>query len=625
MNSEQRKHLEELITWKRDSDAYLSSIGLLTQAPTNIKFYEGDQWPAVTTKTAFIPRPVLNIIEKICDNKRAQIRSSPVKVVYKSEADDAGMLDKFNKFSEYQTKRLSLDDKSEEFLLDGQQIGSYALYFYWDDEAVGVDGLSEGDIGVQVIDPRNVRFANPNEKDEQKQDWIMIISRENIEVIKKVADNEAKAKLIEADDNDSVYIEPESDTEKYATVMTRLFRKDGEVYFERATEKVIFNEARPLTPRVTEVTKKLKGNKKEATETNGRKDKANTYPIMFSSYKKRKHSIYGRGEVESLIPNQKAINQSLSLQLLASQNEAISAWLVKSGALRGQKITNEPGQVITDYYTGAGDGIKQMDKRAMSVASIGMAEKFADITSSVSGSSEVMSGEIVSAGMSGAAIAQLQSQALKPIQSLQKAYWKSMEKVGEILEQFLRFFYTDKKFSYEDDKGNVVLETFNSNEYKDKHYDVVAEAVSGTVMSDVGTIAMLDNLFNKGAIDFKTYIKGYPANALANREALIKGAEEADFMLAKQLQQAQAQIQQLSQKIASDEKLIDQANNIVNQNNQLKRQMIQLQTEYAQKIQQANIILQGASRKAQEYKADATEFATALGTQQGLVKPPSKK
>lgn len=631
MDKEKKKEVigstvEQLVNWKKDSDAYLASIGLTSEAPTNIRFYEGDQWPEASDKTNFIPRPVLNIIEKICDNKRSQILSSPVKIIYKSDAQDVGV-EKFNRFANYQIKRLQLEELAEEIMLDGQQIGSYALYFYWDKDAVGIDGVADGDIGVQVYDPLNVRFANPNEKDEQKQEWIMLISRESVDKVKKSADKGVDLTLITKDDNESVYNESESDTEKYVTVMTRLFRCNGEVYFERATSSVVINEAKPITPKVYEIKEQLlEDSKKKPKNTkqepiNPKADKATKYPIMFSAYKERKHSIYGRGEVEKLIPNQKAINQSLSLQLLAGQNDAISAWIVKSGALRGQKITNAPGQVIHDYWTGQGDGVKQLHKNATSVASLGLAEKMADLTSSVAGSSEVMSGEIVSAGMSGAAIAQLQSQALKPIQSLQKAYWRSMEKVGEILEQFLRFYYTDKKFTYKDDKDNVVLENFNSSDYRTKHYDVVAEAVAGTIMSDVSTIAMIDNLFAKGIIDFKTYIECYPPNALANREQLKKAAEEQEQMLMIQLQQAQAQIQQLSQRIASDEKLIDQANNIVNQNNQLKRQMIQLQSEYAQKIQAANIILQGASRKAQEYKADATEFATALGTQQGLVQP----
>lgn len=618
--------LEQLVSWKKDSDAYLAAIGLSHQAPTNIKFYEGDQWAEASEKSSFIPRPVLNIVEKICDNKRSQILSSPVKIIYKSDAKDMDV-DKFNRFANYQRKRLKLEEQAEEFMLDAQIIGSYCQYFYWDKDAVGIDGVADGDLGVQVIDPLNVRFANPNEKDEQKQDWIMIISRESVQKVKDEADEDVDKTLICEDDNESTYNETESDTDKFVTLMTRFFRHDGEVYVERATNAVIVNKARPLTPRVDEVKKQLAtavDGGEEVTEEptiNPKADKATLYPIAFSQYKKRKHSIYGRGEVEKLIPNQKAINQSLSLQLLAGQNDAISAWLVKQGALRGQKITNAPGQVLYDYYTGPGDGIKQLHKNNTSTTAMALAEKVADLTSSIAGSSEVMSGEIVSANMSGAAIAQLQSQALKPIQSLQKAYWRHMEKVGEILEQFLRFYYTDKKFSYEDENGETVLETFNSHEYRTKHYDVVAEAVAGTVMSDVGTIAMLDALFNKGIIDFKTYIESYPANALANREQLKKAADEQELSALKQLEQAQLQIQQLQGKIVADSKIIDRASSIIDENNSLKKKLIQLQSEYAQKIQAANLILQGAAKKASEYKQDATEFATVLAQQQGLVQP----
>ena len=197
---------------------------------------------------------------------------------------------------------------------------------------------------------------------------------------------------------------------------------------------------------------------------------------------------------------------------------------------------------------------------------------------------------------------------------------KVWRKVGEILEQFFEILLHRKKSSpHKDDKDNIAIDNFNSSDYRTKHYDVVAEAVAGTIMSDVSTIAMIDNLFAKGVIDFKSYIECYPPNALANREQLKKAAEEQEQMLMMQLQQAQPN--STTTRVMSDSAIIDKATSIVNENSQLKRTLIQLQSEYAQKIQAANTILQGASRKAQEYKADATEFATALGTQQGLVQP----
>jgi replicative superfamily II helicase len=260
-----------------------------------------------------------------------------------------------------------------------------------------------------------------------------------------------------------------------------------------------------------------------------------------------------------------------------------------------------------------------MAKQPMSQASIALVDKIADITRMVTSSSEVMSGEVIAAGMSGAAIAQLQAQALRPIEDLQKGFWRHMEKVGEILEQFLRFFFTDKKFQYaeKDDTGKELIrgDEFNSSEFKDRRFDVYAEAVAGTVMSDVADINILDGLFSKGAISLKSYIECYPQNAIANRQKLIDSIERDKKDTVNQLT---SQLEQATQLIQQQEQSVENAKTIINENRSLKEQLLQLQAEYTQKIATANQILVGLGAKAQEFHSDATEFAVEIARSSGM-------
>lgn len=621
--------LEQLNNWYEDGIAYQAAIGLTKTLPECVKFYEGDQWAPVTEATKFFPRPVVNIVEMNINNKKSQVLSSPVKIVYKSEHPDKNV-DKFNRFAEYQQARLKQEGLDNKAIIDGEVKGSYCYYFYWDKSIVGLDGLVEGDIAEQLVDPINVLFANPNEKDEQKQEWIMLISRESVENIKKIADKGVDLNLIAKDNNGSIYNEAESDTDNFVTVKTRFFRHEGEVYFERATSELIFNEARPFTPDVEYYRDAIDGkkNKKEEKKTTNKflanKKKATLYPIVFSSWKERDKSIYGRGEVETIIPNQKAINWTLGLQVLMAQNEGMSPVVVSPDALRGQKITNEPGQVLTDYSK-TGDGIKFPKKPGMTQASVNLVDKIADLTRVATGSSEVMNGEIISAGMSGAAIAQLQAQALKPIEDLQKGFWRTKEKIGEVLEQFFRFFYKGKKFQYKDEKNNgvIVTDEFNSKDYEEMHFDVVAEAVAGTVMSDVADINILDGLFAKGAINLKTYISCYPDNAIANRQRLLEKIEEEEEsvinQLTIQLQQLQAELEQASTILKQQEETINNAQSIVNENRKMKEQYLKLQAEYTAKMQQANKILYGLAGKTKEYYNDAKSMAQEVAEKRGVL------
>ncbi len=618
--------IEQLNSWYNNGLAYQSMLGLHTTIPMCVRFYEGDQWPSVTKKTKYFPRPVVNIIELNCNNKKAQVLSSPVKIVYRCPKKDVAV-DKFNRFAEYELKRIRQNEISNKAIIDGMVKGSYCMYYYWDDSVVGVDGLVEGDIAAQVIDPINVLFANPNEKNIQKQDWVMIVSRESIDRLERIADSDIDTAKICEDNSDSIYNESESDTEKYATVLTRFFRINGEVYFERATKEVIFNKARPLTPNVEKFKQLINGENEniEKRQYNKflRQPKATLYPIVFKSWKDRDKSIYGRGEVEAIIPNQKAINWTLGLQVLMAQNEGMSPVVALPNALRGQTVTNEPGQVLIDY-SNTGKGIQFLNKQGMTQASISLTDKIADLTRVSIGSSEVMNGEVISAGMSGAAIAQLQSQALKPVQDLQKAYFRAMEDVGEILEQFFRLYYVQKKYYFEDNNtGGLINEEFDSSDYFDVCFDVTAEAVAGTVMSDVADINILDNLFSKNAIDLKTYIKCYPDNAIANRQKLIDTIEEQEnnivAQLTMQLEQVQAQLSQALELVNKQEQAVNNSQTIVNENRTLKEKLLSLQAEYSQKVQQANQILANIALKTKDYYNDAKSMATEVAKSRGLM------
>ena len=626
--------IEQINKWYKDGVDYQASLELNKTIPECVRFYEGDQWAKVTKNTKMFPRPVVNIIEMNCNNKKSQVLSSPIKIVYKAseveqktETVKNSVTERFNHFAEYQQARLRQADVNSKLVLDGEIKGSMCAYYYWDKTVAGIDGLIEGDIAVQTIDPLNVIFANPNEKDEQKQEWIMLVSRENVEKVKEMADSDVDKSLIADDNSDSVYNETESETEKYVTVLTRFFRYDGEVYFEKATKQVIFNKARPFTPDPERAKKRINGENIENEEKKPKNKyvktkKATLYPIVFGQWKQRDKSIYGRGEVETIIPNQKSINWLLGLQILMGQNESMSPVVVTPDALRGQKITNEPGQVLTDYSK-TGNGIKFVTKQGMTQASVNLVDKIADLTRVAVGSSEVMNGEIISAGMSGAAIAQLQAQALKPIEDLQRNFWRFAEKVGEVLEQFLRFFYKDRKFQYKDKDDNIIDDTFNSADYENVHFDVVAEAVAGTVMSDVADINILDGLFAKGSINLKTYIKCYPENAIANRQKLLDAIEneEKDIVnqLTMQLQQVQEQLQQASAALQAQEQTINNAKSIVDENRSLKEKLMALQAEYTQKMQEANKILVGIAARTNEFYKDAQSMAGELAKQRGLT------
>lgn len=641
MLNEGAKYTESDVTslWEdyQNGLSYQASSGLSKNLPKFVKFYEGDQWAAPTKNTKNLPRPVVNIIKMICRNKKSAILSVPVKIVYRAE-DDTADIEKFNRFADYIQKELGQDALDKKAIDDAVKKGSYFYHYYWDSEAKGKDGIKEGGLRCEIIDPLNIFFSDPTQTDEQKQEWILISSRENVKSVKAKCDADVDKDAIVSDENDSKYGTVEQEGDKLCTVLTRYFRKDGEVYCEKATKTTIVNKPFAITPNVEEAGRELgfeedapnnalpDNHKQESLVPRG--VKAYLYPIVVGNYEIRERSIYGLGEVEGLIPNQKAINFNLAMSLLNNQELAWGKYIVLPNALRGQSITNEPGQVLIDY-SATGQGIRKMTEQAIQSQPLQLIDTLTQLTRVVTGSTEVMTGETLGAGMSGAAIAQLQSQAQQPVEELKDAFWLVKEKQGKVLAQFFKLYYIDKEFSYTEEqvptdengvaKQGVIptevqmADVFSSQEYEHTEFSVVVEATAGTKASAAGDINALDVLLAKGAISLKTYLRAYPKDALSNRTEILKGIKEDEqdqiVQLTEQLKQAQAQNLELAKVVEQQKTTVDKVVSVIKENNSLKTYLANLYTEASLKIQEGNRQIQMGNAKILETTKDASDMA----------------
>lgn len=373
----------------------------------------------------------------------------------------------------------------------------------------------------------------------------------------------------------------------------------------------------------------------EAVTLRPKGTRAHLYPIVVGSYEKREGSIFGLGEVEGMIPNQKAINFNLAMLLLNAQQMAWGKYVVHPKALEDQVITNEPGQTIIDH-TGSGQGIKKLAESGASQQPFQLIDTIMQLTRSVTGSTEVMTGEMLGANMSGAAIAQLQSQAQQPIEELRDSFWLVKEKQGKVLAQFYKLFYRNAEYSYEEEVSpmqaggampmqaagpQIMHATFTGTDYADVEFDVTCEAMSGTKFSTAGDINVLDVLFAKGAISLPTYIKAYPDDALSNKSKLLEliEAEKADreIQLQSQLEQTQAQLAQSAALLEQQKATVDRVVGLIQENNQLKALLGNIFTEANAKMNAANEQIEAGNAKIAEVEGDARMFAEALQQMEG--------
>ncbi len=552
--------------WKmyEEGCAYQDSLGLGKTIAENVRFYQGAQWAAPTEATQHLPRPVINLVKMVVRSKKAAILATPVKLVFSADDNsDAGRI--FTEFSDFIQKEMKQDELDSRALRDGILKGSYFYHYYWDGNAAGVKGNGQGALRCDIINPLNIFFANPSEPSEQNQKWILIASREECEEVKAKADQGIDRELITADEAEKGVKEQENSG--LCTVLTRYFRKDGEVWCEKAVKRTMINAPFCMTPDVKAAEKRLK-----LSHTSAQSARACLYPVVAGSYEEREGSIFGISEAEGLVPNQKSINLTMAMQILSTQRLAWGKYIVKKDALKNQDITDEPGQVLVDY-SADGDGIRRLSEPGFSAMPLQIVNTLSDLTRSATGATDVIMGENY-ANLSGTAIARLQSQANQPIEELRARFWRVKEKQGRVLEQFFKLYYKGARFKRAKTDEE---EVFDGEEYQKTQFALVVEPVSGTRASSAGDINMLDNLLARGDITVLTYLENYPKDALCNKEELLadvrKQNEEKAVALAAQLDTLTEKLKQMEQKEKQSDNAIDAVTTLIAENRRLKESL----------------------------------------------------
>ena len=529
--------------WKRFENgmSYQKAMGFSNLFPTCVDFKEGRQWPAPTKRTKHLPRPVFNICEFYIRTKASNILNQNIKMLYSPVQKDDSRADegakKYSDYAETLWKEMQHDLLNEEFIDDAATVGTGILHYYWDNDVVGgVRQPIKGGLRGEILDPMTVFFGNPQDKRVQKQPLILIAQRCTVAAVRELAKAEKlpqeQIELISGDDeyaDNYQAARQEMQDDKKCTLLICYYRKNGNVYFDRGTRGVMITSGRSLTPQLPqeESAPEVEAAEPDGFETVEKIQPTITlYPIVIMNWRSRKRCAFGIGEVEDIIPAQKAINWLHAMNQLAVQDMAWPKIKTKEGALR-QPITNEPGEIIIDYSP-SGDGISYMDPPTFSNFVVSLIDKITEMSRMVSGVSEVASGEPFTATMAASAIIALQNQAKQPIEKIQRRFYRCCEEIGRIWEQFFKTYYSlPRPMRAKDETGGEVFDQFTGTDYADIDFALDVDVGAGSEYSESLAQATLDKLFDGGNIDLDTYIELAPKNVMPFKETLKRLREQA--------------------------------------------------------------------------------------------------
>ncbi|MBS4200284.1 hypothetical protein KHA93_11645 [Bacillus sp. FJAT-49732] len=507
---------------------YKKQMGFLSSWAEYERFKAGDQWPAPTDKTKNLPRPVFNIIRQIENHKVASVMNENIKMVFTAlEADEetknpetgetieppeVQAADLFTKYADSTWENIKQGELNEEALESASNVGTAIWHYYWDATVTGGNKLKfMGEMQGEVIDPVNFFPGNPQNRIVEHQPYIIITHRELVENVRKQAEESKVSKEIitlirpDGETNDQAYdmAKKELSTNDKVTVLTKYWKENGQVFFMKVASGVVI---------------------KPKTNSNLKR-----YPLVVMQWERRKKSIFGVGDTEGLIPNQKAINFLMAMQLLSVQ---LTGWpkLIVDKTMVRQPISNTPGEVINvQGQSGASihNSIQYMNPGNISGDAPMLVDSFMTYTKAITGANENALGEQNTSQLNATAIMLLQKAAGVPIESIKRRFYQAMEDVGLVWSEFWKVYYnTTRMIALEDEDGEEYSQEFNGSDYKDIDMRLKIDIGPSSSYSESLMMTSLDKLFDMGHIDLEQYLLFAPKNVIPFKDRLLKSIQE---------------------------------------------------------------------------------------------------
>lgn len=512
----------------------LGTRGMYEQNRINERFYVGDQWYGAKCG---LDRPLVrhNIIKRIGEFKMSHITGTPFSVSFSAdgipdtakqrlrsvrkalsldpeyrfegEADYDEINTVVSCLSDYRNitaERVGFTDICGRALKNAYITGSAAVYTYWDDSiktglfADGSDEQIGGDIACEVLDIEDVYFADPYLSDVQSQEYILISSFKNTDELIREARafgaDEESLKLIKGDNSGKTEL---------ITKLYKEYRSDGSltVYCTKVTEKAVIR--RPFDTGLS------------------------LYPIALFRWEERRGLIYGDSEVTYLIPNQIAINRMITASVWAAMTSGMPLMLVNGDTVTGE-ITNDPGQVIKIYGTNedVASAVRFVVPPEMSGGFGAGVNMLIENTLTQSGATEAALGQGDSHNAS--AISMLRNSSVMPLELTKIRFYGFIEQISRIWADFWLTYYGDRRLRIEDENGVWYL-PFDSSRYDSLYLTARVDVGADSHYSTAETLKVLGELFDKGIINKKQYVKRLPKGVINDTAGLLSEiGEETD-------------------------------------------------------------------------------------------------
>lgn len=519
---------------------YLNSVNLFDKVETCFNFVNGDQWKGL--KYGSERPPQLNILLPMMKASTALVGQNVMNIEYISQNYNTNrdrllkVTEELNAHAKKTWERLKMDKLNWEILQDAYIAGNSAYWFY--DDANAPDGR----IMVEQLDTTNIMLGDEQQPDIQKQPYILVVQRKQLEDVKNIARSFA------VDEHDINSIVADSDTEmqingdnevknnQKITVIAKLWKQDGNVHIMRATKTVVIQ---PETA-IAGITR---------------------YPIAMYTWKPRKGLARGDGDVWDKIPNQISINKSLFRMEQAVKGTSYPIKVVQQDAMADEKQLsklNQPGATIALKGMGQvpiSNIISYLQPANISPYAKTYWQDLITLTRDLSGSGDNLE-NVNPEQASGAAIQAVLDAKMLNVNMQVAAYRQFVEDIAWIwYEMFVAYNPNGLPVVVKTEMGEKV-DYIPQLELKALQVDIKVDALPSTATHAAIKDSQLKSLLDGGIISFEEYVSALADDSTMPVEAFRKIVQERQktAQIQQLIQSQQAQIAQYQQILGGNDR-----------------------------------------------------------------------
>jgi hypothetical protein len=510
----------------------------------NYNFYHGKQWEGA--QLGDIQPVVQNIIKPIVKYKLGVINQNHYEITFNPQAygtaEEGKNLTELCKDLDRYTAKIweneKVDQKVREASKDACINDEGIIHSYYDKD--------KEKVVAEVIDKNNIYYGNENTPDIQSQPYIIITYRIPVSEALNLAEN-----VYGVTGEDLELIMPDSETREQAgydsendevndmiLIMLKYYKKDGVVYYDRATKYVELEKEKN-----TEMT---------------------LYPVAHMNWEKVKGSSRGIGAVNCIIPNQIEINRIDARRCLAVQMGAFQRLVYNEELVQNPEALKKPGGAIKIKGGASVDDVRNaigyIYPSSMSPDASNLATEIKTNTRELEGAGDDATGHVDPTKASGRAILAVQQANQQPLSEQVENFKEFVEDIARIwYEIWKKYKVNGMDITYEkkDAQGNIaeVPGVIPYEKLQNLEPYIKVDITPHSPFDRYAQEQSLENLFLSQKITFEEYVESLPEGSVMPKnvlEEIVRKRRENEKKITEMQMEAEAMNSAMNQVLGGE-------------------------------------------------------------------------